>query len=349
VRISNEETGMMNNQSAKALKRSEFAKKYGAIMVFAILLMVNIIVTPNFISSITIYNLIIHSTTVVCIAMGMTFVIAVAGIDISVGATMSLCATVTAIMAENEYPIVLCVFIGLLLGGGVGAFIGVMTVKYTIQPMVLTLAMMIILRSAARMVSNAKTVQIVDPNFLGISGTSFGEIPIQLIYILVFTISFFVLAEHTVFGKSVEAIGNNITAAKLSGIFSDRIVVFVYLLLGALSALAGIMAVSRMQNCNPSSVGSGIELEAIAAVVIGGTSMSGGKPRVMGTLVGCFIMSIITMMVNMNGIDTAWSMLLEAAIIIIAVYIQSGKGTSVKKVKYQKAYDKIAGGLIDEK
>lgn len=333
---SNIELQKIQDLSNRALKRSEFAKKYGAIMVFLVLLVINLCVTKNFVSTTTVWNLIIHSTTVMCVAMGMTFVIAVAGIDISVGATMALCATVVAMMAEAGIPFIGCLVIGLLLGVGIGTFIGVLTVKFKIQPMVLTLAMMIILRSVARMVSNAKTVQVLDEAFLAISGTTFGGIPIQLIYVVAFAVIFFIIAERTVFGKSVEAIGNNATAAKLSGIHSDRIVIVVYLLLGALTALAGVMAVSRTQNCNPSSVGSGMEMEAIAAVVIGGTSMAGGKPRIIGTVVGCFIISIITMTVNMNGIDTAWSMLLEAAIIILAVYIQSDKGAKGRKIKTSK-------------
>ncbi|MEA5004137.1 MAG: ABC transporter permease [Christensenella sp.] len=333
---SNTELQKIQDLSNRALKRSEFAKKYGALMVFAVLLIINFCITKNFVSSTTVWNLIIHSTTVMCVAMGMTFVIAVAGIDISVGATMALCATVVAMMAEAGVPFLGCLIIGLLLGAGIGSFIGVLTVKFKIQPMVLTLAMMIILRSVARMVSNAKTVQVLDETFLAISGTSFGGIPIQLIYVVAFAVVFFIIAERTVFGKSVEAIGNNATAAKLSGIRSDRIVIGVYLLLGALTALAGVMAVSRTQNCNPSSVGSGMEMQAIAAVVIGGTSMAGGKPRILGTVVGCFIISIITMTVNMNGIDTAWSMLLEAAIIILAVYIQSDKGAKSRKIKAAK-------------
>ncbi|BDF57833.1 sugar ABC transporter permease [Christensenellaceae bacterium] len=333
---SNIELQKIQDLSNRALKRSEFAKKYGAIMVFLVLLVINLCVTKNFVSTTTVWNLIIHSTTVMCVAMGMTFVIAVAGIDISVGATMALCATVVAMMAEAGIPFIGCLVIGLLLGVGIGTFIGVLTVKFKIQPMVLTLAMMIILRSVARMVSNAKTVQVLDEAFLAISGTTFGGIPIQLIYVVAFAVIFFIIAERTVFGKSVEAIGNNATAAKLSGIHSDRIVIVVYLLLGALTALAGVMAVSRTQNCNPSSVGSGMEMQAIAAVVIGGTSMAGGKPRIIGTVVGCFIISIITMTVNMNGIDTSWSMLLEAAIIILAVYIQSDKGAKGRKIKTAK-------------
>lgn len=333
---SNIELQKIQDLSNRALKRSEFAKKYGAIMVFLVLLVINLCVTKNFVSTTTVWNLIVHSTTVMCVAMGMTFVIAVAGIDISVGATMALCATVVAMMAEAGIPFIGCLVIGLLLGVGIGTFIGVLTVKFKIQPMVLTLAMMIILRSVARMVSNAKTVQVLDEAFLAISGTTFGGIPIQLIYVVAFAVIFFIIAERTVFGKSVEAIGNNATAAKLSGIHSDRIVIVVYLLLGALTALAGVMAVSRTQNCNPSSVGSGMEMQAIAAVVIGGTSMAGGKPRIIGTVVGCFIISIITMTVNMNGIDTSWSMLLEAAIIILAVYIQSDKGAKGRKIKTSK-------------
>ncbi len=338
----NRELQRIQDLSSRALKRNAFAKQYGAIIVFIVLLVINLVITPNFISMTTVWNLIIHSTTVMCVAMGMTFVIAVAGIDISVGATMALCATITAMLAELGFPILFCLFIGVLFGAGIGAFIGALTVKFKIQPMVLTLAMMIILRSVARMVSNAKTVQIVDESFLALSGTSIGGVPVQLVYVLILAVVFFIIAERTVFGKSVEAIGNNATAAKLSGIRSDRIIIFVYVLLGILAALAGILTVSRTNNCNPSSVGTSMEMNAIAAVVIGGTSMSGGKPRVLGTVVGCFIISIIAMTVNMNGIDTAWSMLLEAIIIILAVYIQSDKSVKSGKMRGRRAKTRAA-------
>jgi len=324
------ELQLIQEQSNRILRRNELTKKYGAVLVFGVLLAINFTMTPIFISITTAWNLVIHSTTVLCVAMGMMFVIAVAGIDISVGATMALCATITAMMAETGYPIFICVLTGIAFGIGVGSFIGVLTVKFSIQPMVLTLAMMIILRSVARMVSNVKTVQIVDDTFRSISGSSVGGVPIQLIYVLVLFAVFFIIAERTLFGKYVEAIGNNPTAAKLSGIKSDRIVITVYTLLGGLAALAGIMAVSRTQNCNPSSVGLGMELSAIAAVVIGGTPMTGGKPRVSGTLLGCFIISIINMTVNMNGIDSSWSMLIEAAVIIMAVYMQSEKAGKIR-------------------
>lgn len=319
--------------SNKALKRSEFAKKYGALIVFAILIIFNLIVTPGFVDSSTVWNLIIHTTTTLVVAMGMTFVIATAGIDISVGSTMALTAVVTATLLPM-LGMAVSIIIGLALGAGIGLLIGTLTVKFKIQPMVLTLALMIALRSIARMVSNAKTVNIADEGFIGLSVNYIGgTVPVQLIYVAVIAIVFYIIATRTVFGKSVEAIGNNPSAARLSGIKADKNTIMVYVLLGILSALAGCLAIARTMNCNPSSVGSGMEMDAIAAVVIGGTSMMGGKPRILGTVIGCFIITLITTTVNMNGIPSEWSMVFKAAIIILAVYIQSEKKIKVRQSK----------------
>lgn len=328
--------------SNKALKRSEFAKKYGALIVFVILLAFNLIVTPSFISSSTVWNLIVHTTTTLMVAMGMTFVIATGGIDISVGSTMAI----TAVISASLLPVVgtfIAIVIGLAIGAGIGAVIGALTVKFKIQPMVLTLALMIALRSVARMISNAKTVNISDDTFIGLSVNYIGgEVPIQLIYVIVAAVVFYIIATRTVFGKSVEAIGNNSTAANLSGIKADQNTIMVYVLLGILSALAGCLAVARTMNCNPSSVGEGMEMDAIAAVVIGGTPMIGGKPRVTGTVIGCFIITLITTTVNMNGIPSEWSMVFKAAIIILAVYIQSEKKIKVRQKKVKSVAGKEA-------
>jgi len=184
---------------------------------------------------------------------------------------------------------------------------------------------------------------VTDEGFISLSIAKLGEVPIQLIYVILAVFIFFIIAGYTVFGKSVEAIGNNSTAARLSGIRSDRIVIFVYLMLGGLSAFAAMLSVARTMNCNPATFGSGMELDAIAAVVIGGTSMSGGKPRVLGSVVGCFIITLIMMTVNMNGIDTSYSMIFKSIIIILTVYIQTAKG--VKRIKPKPQRIQLTEGL----
>ncbi|WP_082903392.1 ABC transporter permease [Christensenella timonensis] len=327
----------IQERSNKALKRREFVTKYGALLVFGVLMLVNVCITPNFVEMSTIWNIIIQSTPALFVAMGMTFVIAIGGIDISVGSTMALCATTTTLMMLHGYPVLGSVLVGILIGLVVGLVIGVLTIQLKIQPMVLTLAMMIILRSISRIICDVRSVQVTDEGFISLSLTKFGEVPIQLVYVILIVIIFYVVAEFTVFGKSIEAIGNNAIAAKLSGIRSNMMSILAYVILGLLSVAAAMLSVSRSMNCNPSTFGSGMELDAIAAVVIGGTSMSGGKPRILGSMIGCFIMTLITMTVNMNGIDTSYSMLLKALIIIIAVYMQSDKSMKKKKIKAHKA------------
>lgn len=325
-----QEVKKLQERGNKALKRREFTTKYGALLVFIALAIVNLIITPNFFSAFTIWNIVIQSTPTIIVAMGMTFVVAIAGIDISVGSSMALSTIIVTLMMAKGYPTMVCVVVGFAVGLLLGLVIGILTIKFDIQPMVLTLAFMIMLRSASRITCSDKSIQVVNDAFTNISLIRFGTVPIQLVYVIVIVAVFFVIAEYTVFGKSVEAIGNNSTAAKISGIRSDSIAILTYSILGGLVAVAGLLTVARSMNCNPSSFGTGMEMEAIAAVVIGGTSMSGGKPRVLGTTIGCFIMTLITMTVNMNGIPTSYSMIIKAFIIVIAVYLQAEKTSGGK-------------------
>lgn len=317
------EVQTLKERGDQALRRREFTARYGALLVFIALAIVNLCITPNFFSMFTVWNIIIQSAPTIITAMGMTLVIAVSGIDISVGSSMALSTIISTLMMAQGYSAILCSFAGIAAGFGLGLLIGTLTVKFDIQPMVLTLAFMIMLRSVSRITCSDKSIQVLNDAFTSIGMIRFGTVPIQLIYVAAITALFYIIAEFTVFGKSVEAIGNNSMAAKLSGIRSDLIAVLTYAILGGLAATAGLLTVARSMNCNPSSFGMGMEMEAIAAVVIGGTSMSGGKPRVLGTLAGCFIMTLITMTVNMNGIPTSYSMIFKAVIIVMAVYLQS--------------------------
>lgn len=319
----------------KSLKRSEMIKKYGALAVLAALFLFNLIVTDNFCSINTVWNLIVQSTVVCMLAMGMTFVISTGGIDISVGSTMAFVATISGMLMEGGMGVGLSILIGLLIGLGIGLFIGLIVVYFRVQPMVLTLALMIALRSFARLVSNAKTVQLRE--FSSYTALGIGKIgnviPVQVIYMVAMILIFAFIANKTVFGKRIEAVGNNSRAAYMAGINEKRITMMAYALLGFMSAMAGIITCARTMNCNPNSVGDGMEMNAIAAVVIGGTAMEGGKPRVVGAVIGSIIIQLISITVNMNNIGTEWTKIIRAVIIIFAVYLQAEKAIKIKKTK----------------
>lgn len=318
---------------SKALAKAEFIKSFGAFIVLIALVIVNIIATNNFLSVDTFWNLITQSAPTVFIGMGLTFVIATGGIDISVGSVMAFSGIITLLL----FPVVgifLAVIIGLAFGMLTGAFTGLMVVKFDIQPIVITLAMMIMLRAIARILSDAKNFMVTDDSFTTIGLQKIGgEIPVQLVYIVLLTIAFTIIAKYTVFGKSVEAIGNNRKAATLSGINVSAMVLLVYAILGAMAGMAGVLTIARSGSCNTATLGDLIELDAIAAVVIGGTKMEGGKARIIGTTVGCLIITLITMTVNMNNIPYEYSQVMKAAIIIFAVYLQIDKKYMAKKKK----------------
>ena len=321
------------SSSERAMIKAEIIKKYGALFVFLIIVLIDIIITKNFLSIDTLWNLLIQATPTILIGIGLTFVIATAGIDISVGSTMALSSVVT-VMLLPVTGVVPAIIIGLSCGVLTGIFTGLMVVKFNIQPIVITLAMMIVLRAVARIISDAKNFMVTDKSLTSIGLVRVGGIiPIQIIYIVFFVAVFTLIAKYSVFGKSVEAIGNNKNAALLCGINVSLIIVVVYALVSLLSGMAGILTVARSGSCNSASLGELKELDSIAAVVIGATRMEGGKPQVFGTMIGCLIITLITMTVNMNNIPYEYSLVIKAAIIIFVVYLQRGTSSVGKKIK----------------
>ncbi len=328
-----------NSIAKRMLKRNEMIQRYGAVGVLILLLLFNTIFTRNFISVNTVWNLVTQTTVVCMLAMGMTFVIGTGGIDISVGSAMAFVATVTGIlMTETGIGAVPSIIAGLFTGLLIGLLTGSIVAYFRVQPMVLTLALMIALRSFARLMSNAKTIQLRE--YEGYTALGIGKlgniVPVQVLYMISMAVIFIFVASKTTFGKRVEAVGNNRSAAYMAGINEKSITMTAYGLLGFMTALAGIITCARTMNCNPSSVGDGMEMSAIAAVVIGGTAMEGGKPRIAGAIVGSFIIQLIGITVNMNNIGTEWTKMIRAVIIMLAVYLQAEKTVRMKKVKTVK-------------
>ncbi len=327
----NQMMSIKTSSGSKAMARAEFIKSFGAIIVLLVLVVINVFITKNFVSIDTFWNLINQSAPTVFIGMGLTFVIATGGIDISVGSVMAFSGVISVLL----FPVVgvfLAIIIGLIFGLLTGAFIGLMVVRFNIQPIVITLAMMIMIRAVARILSDAKNFMVTEQAYTSLGLTKIGgEVPVQLIYIIVLTVIFTIIAKYTVFGKSVEAIGNNRNAAKLSGINVSAMILTVYALCSLMAGMAGVLTIARSGSCNSATLGDLIELDAIAAVVIGGTRMEGGRPRILGTTIGCLIITLITMTVNMNNIAYEYSQVLKAAIIIFAVYLQIDKKFVAKK------------------
>lgn len=303
---------------------ADYAPTYGALAALVLLVVINSVFTPNFFDFNNFRNILLQVSPTVLVAVGMTLVIATGGIDLSVGSVMAIASAVAA--TSLDYGAGAAVALALTAAAAAGAFNGVLITGFRIQPIIVTLALLISGRGVAQVLSNGgQLIPFSNAPFeyLG-SGKALG-VPVQVIVMaLVVGLAVFAM-RMTPFGRYVAAVGGNEAAARLAGVRVHRTKIIVYILSGLLAGLAGLIETARLGASDAQKVGLNIELDAIAATVVGGTPLTGGRATVLGTLVGALIMQVITTGFVMNGISYAWSLVIKAAIIVIAVYIQRPK------------------------
>lgn len=282
------------------------------------------IASPNFLSMDNIMGILLSTSVIGILALGATFVIVTSGIDLSVGTVMALSSVMTGVMAINaNLPIFVAVIGGILTGAICGCLCGVAITKLKIPPFVATLAMMMIAKGLALVVSKATPIYFTDkPGFSKIAlGTIPGtSIPFAVVIFFVLGIIAAIILSKTVLGRFTIAIGSNEEATRLSGVNVDRWKIIVYSLAGAFTGIAGVIMAARLNSAQP-ALGQGYELDAIAAVVIGGTSLSGGKGTIVGTIIGALIMSVLTNGLRVLSIPQEWQTVVVGCVIILAVYI----------------------------
>ena len=285
----------------------QFVKKYSAITLLLFFVLLNSLFTPNFFRIGNLNNVITQLCPTILCGMGMTLVISTGGIDISVGSVMALAGVLTArLMPETGLPA--AVLAAVAVSVVVGCFTGIMVGKLRLQAMVITLGLMLGLRGVAQVLCGGRDIYFV--------------IPVQIIPIVLSVAAVWVMIEKTVLGRQIQAVGDNLRSSSLAGINTARTLMIVYGLSTFFAAFAGIFQAAKVSVAAGSSLGQLAELDAIAAVVIGGTPMSGGKAHVLGTVVGALIMQMITLTCVMNNIPDQYAQVFKAAIIVFAVFIQ---------------------------
>ncbi|HEX5705889.1 MAG TPA: ABC transporter permease [Pyrinomonadaceae bacterium] len=302
---------------------ADYAPTYGALAALVLLVLFNSIVTPNFLDANNFRNILLQVAPTVLVAVGMTFVIATGGIDLSVGAVMAIASAVAATSLDNG--VALAVLLALAVATAAGAFNGALISAFRIQPIIVTLALLISGRGVAQVINGGQLIPFSNPTFETIGRGSVAGVPVQVLLMLLVVAAAIFFMRFTAFGRYVLAVGGNEAAARLAGVKVARTKVTVYALSGLLAGLAGLIETARQGASDAPNIGLNIELDAIAATVVGGTPLTGGRATVIGTLVGALIMQVITTSFNMNGISYAWSLVIKAAIIIVAVYIQRPK------------------------
>lgn len=312
------------DKASTALSLKDLGPTYGALAALVALVLFNVAFTPNFATSSNLWNILLQVSTTVLVAIGMTLVIATGGIDLSVGSVMAIASALTATLLDQG--IAIAVLAGLAAAAVVGVVNGSLIAFFKIQPIIVTLALLITGRGIAQVMSEGgQLISFSNPTFEWLGKGSIGPVPVQVaVMILAVVLAIFVM-KATTFGRYVLAVGGNEAAARLSGIHVNRTKIAVYGTSALLAGLAGLVETARLGASDAAKVGLNIELDAIAAVVVGGTPLTGGRATIIGTVIGALIMQVITTSFNMRLIPFSWSLVLKAVIILIAVYVQRPK------------------------
>lgn len=306
----------------------EMIRRYGALAVLVLLIAGNCLFTPNFLHINTLWNILLQAFSTIVISMGMTVVIATGGIDISVGSTMALSSIVFAkLLIVNESNFGISLSLALLAALMFGLFNGVLIGVFKFQPIVATLILMISGRGIAQQFNNGVVISFYGNHYAELGTYRIGGVlPIQVVVIALVLAGTLFLVKKTVFGRFIQAVGDNEKASGLMGINTAAVLIGSYVMCALLAGGAAVLETLRVCSADPNNIGNSIELDCIAAVAIGGTSMSGGKAVVVGTLIGALVMQVITTMMNMNNIFYAYALVVKSAIIVVALYLQREKG-----------------------
>ena len=299
--------------------------KYGVYAAILLLVLYNIFFTPNFLTWSNLRIQLIQVAPIVIVALGMALVIGTEGIDLSVGSVMALAAALIPLYLG--YGVIAAIGVSVLAGLIVGLINGTLVARVGLQPIVATLALFVGGRGLALVISDGqlKDVRSEDFIYLG-SGDLFGlPVLVWIAAVLVLIVAFVV--RRTVFGHRLLAIGGNRASAELAGLPVKRVLITVYVVCSVLASIAGILAVARIQSSDASAVGLLIELSAITAVVVGGTPLTGGKVRVLGTVAGALLMQLVVATMIKHNLQPSTTEMVQAVIILIAVYVARERKT----------------------
>ncbi len=284
---------------------------------------------PNFLTARNQLNILRDAAFVGIIAWGMTFILISGEIDISVGPHVAFAGVALAKLAQVGLPLPAAVVVVLLLGSAIGTVAGFLRARFDVPSFIVTLSLWLALRGIAQVMSDSMPVMIMDISFQGIGSGSFLGIPIPAIIMVALFFVFSYLANRTVLGRSIYAVGGNAEAARLSGIPVARIRTIIFAITGFLSALTGVLIASRLGSGN-SGAASGLEFDVIAAVVVGGTSLFGGRGTMFGTLLGVLFIAALVNGLVLLGVDPFAQGIVRGFVILGAVMINI---LSIKRVR----------------
>jgi len=308
------------NPSKTANNIFEVLKSYSLYLAFLIIFIAFSMLNENFLSINNILNIIVQSAIIAIIAVGQTMVILTSGIDLSVGSVVGAVGIGIGLLMVSGVPIPLAVGLGIIMGAIFGLINGVIISYGRVPAFITTLGMMGIARGFGLALNEGKPVAGLPMAFEKIASASVAGIPSFVFYTLIIYIIMFVILERTKFGRHIYAIGGNRDAARLSGVKVKLVEMIVYLFSGIFSGLGAVLLTARLNYATPVA-GTGYELDTIAAVVIGGTALSGGQGKIIGTLVGALMLGILRNGLTILNVSSFFQQIIIGAVIIIAVFM----------------------------
>ncbi len=307
------------------------ARNGGAIALLVILLF-NVLVTPNFLHPQTLFVNISQVATIAIVAVGMTLVIATGGIDLSVGAIMALSGALAPLIftspfaeANPELGLALSIIVPIVVALACGVFNGALVSLLNVQPIVATLIFFISGRGIALVLTNGNLQTFTNPAFSYLGTGKILGFPFQGYLVLIIAVCVWWVMAYTVFGRQLLAVGGNERAAELSGVPVKRVKIGAYVICAGLSGLAGLIVVAINSASDAARIGNLMELDAIAAAVVGGTLLQGGKAPIFGAILGAVIIQLVKYTLLANGVADEVALIAKAGIIVLAVYVQQAR------------------------
>ncbi|AKA71322.1 ABC transporter permease subunit [Clostridium scatologenes] len=294
--------------------------KYKSLIGLLILCIIISVLTPRFLTIPNILNVFTQVSVNAIIAVGMCFVILTGGIDLSVGSTLAIAGAIAASLAQKNVNIVFILVATVIIGGLIGLINGIIVAKGKIQAFIVTLATMTVFRGVTYVYTNGTPISGLGTNFTFVGNGTIIGIPLPVIIIAIVALIAWYVLTQTRYGRYVYAVGGNEDSSRLSGINTDKIKALVYVLSGAAAALSAIVVTSRIGSASPNA-GSGFELDAIAAVVLGGTSLSGGEGSLTGTIIGAMIIGVLNNGLNLMNVSPFYQSIVKGLVILLAVML----------------------------
>jgi ribose transport system permease protein len=311
---------MSSVASTLKIDRRAFLRRFGLLLVFLLLALGLSLLSNRFLQITNLMNILRQASINGIVSVGMTLVILTGGIDLSVGSMLALSAVISASMMKGGMPVGLAILAALGTGITLGVINGLIITRGRIPPFIATLGMLTVGRGLTLMYTGGQPVTELPESFRFIGAGFLGPIPMPIVVALSTFVLGYILLTRTRIGEYIYILGDNPIAARLAGVPTERITVLVYALSGLCSALAGLVLIARLDSAQP-VIGMGYEFNAIAAVVVGGTSFSGGEGGLAGTLLGALLIETLNNGLNLLNVSSLWEQVFKGGVIALALLL----------------------------